>query len=216
MGGIKQKDINLLAALEKTEAKTRSSARPNVLPLLVLVVVVVGLGAYWFAQDKGSADLRLQKAEIESYLNAPETVSQLQATQTALADAASMREAANAMEAVTKAVATHPDLTAQQIQKIFEVATDRATLDNFSYDRETGEFSFTAKTGTASGVALFVTQLRDTGLFADVSYGGYAGGTTEKVVQTNSEDGEAPKTETVTTSSYSFSVVCVVRAPEGV
>ncbi|MDR1797175.1 MAG: hypothetical protein LBR44_06965 [Clostridiales Family XIII bacterium] len=192
MGAIKQKDINLLAALEKIEAKEAKAKRASPVPAAVLAAVVCGLGVFWFYQGAEVSGLKVEQARAEAFL--AENEGQVQATNQALSDAENMRAQAEAMKTITSAVESYPDLSSDQLRRVFEVASGRATLENISYDRSTGELSFGARTSTASGVSLFVAQLRQTGMFAEVTYDGYSGG------------GDA---------GYSANVRCVLSAPGG-
>jgi len=88
-------------------------------------------------------------------------------------------------------------------------------LGPFSYDRATALLTFSGTSNTAAGVSSFIAQLRQSGIFRDVSYDGYAGGVaTTQGTKHVADDGTVTYDE-VKEAAYAFNVRAVVAPPEG-
>jgi hypothetical protein len=123
------------------------------------------------------------------------------------------REAKNKAEALTgavNAINTYPDMSGDDFKQLFNIAGNKVDMSNISYDRSTGILSFGAKCGSAARIPIFIAALRSSGVFFDVYYDGYSGGTYTVAGEPN-EDGVA---ESSVVDEYSFSVTCLVNTDE--
>jgi hypothetical protein len=87
-------------------------------------------------------------------------------------------------------------------------------MSGFAYDRTTGILSFNASCGSATRISIFIAELRSSGIFSDVNYSGYSGGTvTVPGEPQTASDGAITETE-VTVTEYTFNVSCRVNTDE--
>jgi hypothetical protein len=209
----KTKDINFLTALTAAEGG-RHRAKKGVNALIVLIAFVAMASAGFFAWNHIQQNsLIAEKTALESYLDDQQVVAQYAQSEQTRNEAAGLEAKAKVLEGAVSGVATHPDLSADQIRQIFSIAETRAELNDFAYDRETGQLAFSATCEKATDVSLFIAQLRLSGIFADVAYEGYTGNTTS-VAGDGVANGDGSTTyPTMVSTSFTFNARCSVAAP---
>jgi hypothetical protein len=211
---IKVKDINLLLAMDRGLKKSKGSGA-KFLPLLIIVAAVVVLAAAMVVLYLQNSNLKNQIEEINLYLDDETTQKSAGDSRTAQAVAIAMTSLNQSLEQGISAISSYPQITGEQIEQIYSFAGSKVKIDeNFSFDSSTGMLSFGASSDTATGVPIFVAQLRASGMFAQVSYQGYqeTSTSTEGPTRTDPDTGSSIST-TVTTSSYRFSVTCLLIGP---
>jgi hypothetical protein len=147
---------------------------------------------------------------VNSYLNAQSTKDQVAQTVAAQERAKNMQTQADTIAIPIENSATYPDLSADDIRRVYDIAGVDVTVDNLAYDRLTGALTFVSSCDYVNGVPLFVAHLRSSGIFSDVSYSGYAkggvlGGSTRTGSSSSSSAADAV---------YTFSVSCAVNPPQ--
>jgi hypothetical protein len=209
----KTKDINFLTALTAAE-EGRHRAKKGVNALIVLFAfVAMASGGFFVWNQMQQGSLIAEKTALESYLNDQQVAAQYAQSEQTRNEAAGLDAKAKALEGAVSGVATHPDLSAGQIRQTFSIAGESVELNDFVYDRETGQLAFSATCEKATGVSAFISQLRMSGIFADVAYEGYTGNTTSVTgAGIANEDGSTTYPATVSTS-FTFNVRCSVAAP---
>ena len=236
---LKQKDINLIEALDRRQRGFKEGGAGGLRrPIIVLALVVALLGAGYFKLDADTRALEKEKDAINLYLNDPATVEGYEESLKRQGQAARMAEQRDELGRVLLNLSSYPEIYGGDLDLIYEYAGERVAVSDVSYDRETGVLSFSAECDTATGVPLFVSQLRGSAIFDDVRYEGYTeqvtttatpGKTTKKWIPELGAD-EKPKidangneigyweetTATVTTTekAYVFAITALVRTPE--
>jgi hypothetical protein len=106
---------------------------------------------------------------------------------------------------------SYPDMRGKDYKKLFRIAGGKVDMSGISYDRMTGVLSFSAKCQSATRVPIFIAALRSSGIFSDVYYSGYAGGTYSVPGEPiTTSDGAIIETQT-TMTEYAFTVTCLVN-----
>jgi len=197
---IKIKDMNFLAVIEQEE-KGKKKRRIGTVPLIAIIGIVLGIAAYIILNQMESAQLFAEIQEKQDYIKTNQ--SDYDEAMSIEAEAADMTAKSEQIGTAVANIQSHPDLSADELRQILELAGDRVRMTNISFDRDSGTLSFSATCDTAAGVPIFISQLRLSGLFADISYQGYSGRT---------ESSALGGTSAEFSSVYSFSVTCAVVA----
>jgi hypothetical protein len=213
---IKQRDINLLTALDSKPKAKRLSPLVLITPLAIVVFVVFAAGFY-LSQQNIIFELEAEVAEVQRYNNDPSTNSQITQAQRASEQASTMQKRAADVAAPIQNLTTYPDLSAENYRTIYSLRDPFISIDNFSYDRTTGILTFRASSEQVNGVPYFIRRLRDTGIFVDISYSGYDTDVTTirtpTTTTTTNEDGErvVESSESVSyETKYIFNVECAM------
>lgn len=210
---IKQKDINLIAAMTRSDKKPGGSSGRNIVILciilfvLIVVVVTVLIGMQ-------ISSLTAEKEDLRLYVEDPSIVAQYQDSLAAQEKASIMAGQADTLKQVLLAVSSYPYLSSENIISILDYSENRVEIENFNFDRETGIVSFTASSSEPGVIPIFVAQLRLSKIFEDVQYQGYSGGETGSMgFSADPITGEMIETG-ITRSNYAFAVTCLVVSPE--
>jgi Tfp pilus assembly protein PilN len=211
---IKQRDINLLAALDRNRGKSKTSSGTKVAVILALVIVVLALaaaGVFYYLQ---MAELSGQRDDSYLFLNDPTTQQKIQEANVTALDADSMEAQANAITGAINNLDTYPLLTGDIYKNLYLIAGKPVKVTDIAYDWNTGILTFTGECDSATRVPIFIATLRMSSLFKDVTYQGYQGrdDTTEGKVIVN-PDGSETQT-TITLRKYKFIVTCLMFAPD--
>jgi len=236
---IQYKDINLIAAMDRRHQKAKAEKATAIrLPILVLVLVALLLGFAYYYLYTNTNDLDEQKESLNLFLNDPRTIADYNESFRAQAEAVRMITQADELEKVLLDLSSYPDMYGGDFHLIYEYAGDRIDISGVSYSRLSGVLSFDAECVTVTGVPIFVSQLRMSGIFADIKYEGY----TEKITTTTTtgttvrewvaelgadnkpmldaagnEMGfwqETTPTTTTVHKSYLFAITALVNAPQ--
>jgi hypothetical protein len=212
---IKQKEINLLLALDRTQGKVSSEVSSKKIATIVVIAVIVlliaGAAVYYFLT---MSNLNKEKDEINSFVTDPYQLSQQQESATARDQAALMQGFAEVLAGAMDGIESYPDLSSAQLEQIVKLSGENVTLSNLSYDRSTGILSINGTADTAARVPLYVTKLRLCGVFSDIAYSGYSAG--ELIKETGGTTTDEEGNEVVDTKAlkvYTFSITALVIAP---
>jgi hypothetical protein len=212
---IKQKEINLLLALDRSQGKASSEVSSKKIAIIIAIAVVVllfaGATAYYFVTI---SKLNAEKEEINSFITDPYQLSQQQESATARNQAAVMQGLAGVLAGAMDGIESYPDLSSAQLEEIVNLSGENVTLSNLSYDRSSGILSINGTADTAARVPLYVTKLRLCGVFSDIAYSGYSAGELMQESGTTSTDEAGNEVvDTKTLKVYTFSITALVIAP---
>jgi hypothetical protein len=213
---LKNKEINLLAALERGGARRRLGK--GAIIAIVLAAALAGCTVLFFVYQIGAiGSLKNRQEAAQDYVSEhqgeyDDALAMQQQAQQAQAKA-------DAVTAAVEGIASYPDMTSTDYKNLYSIAGSKVTITNISYSRETGMLTFTGKTGSATRVPIFISALRQSGMFSGVSYDGWAGGSyTEPGTpqQVQGPDGTTSVVDTqVSKSAYTFSVTCIKSKASG-
>jgi hypothetical protein len=209
---IKQKDINFLLILQDA-SKPAKKSKLLVITLLVAIVLAVGMAGFFLYATTLNANLQRQIEKLLTVVPDPSAQRQIAEAERATQAAAAMQEEAYALVAPLDNLATYPDLTSEDFRKIFNLAGNSVVINDIGYSRETGILTFNATCGSVRGVPIFMRGLRNSGIFRDVSYSGYTGGTTLLTDSLNWH-GENSLGSQTTLQVYTFRVQALVLADQ--
>jgi predicted negative regulator of RcsB-dependent stress response len=213
----KNRELNLLLALDRSKIKSSSGSNVWILVLVIIIVILAFAAAavYYFLE---TSNLQNEKDTSLVYLNDPITQAAYDESNRAQLEATQMQSESSELAGAIANLKTYPSLTSNQWKKLFRIAGGRVDLSGFSYDRTTGLLTFAAQTTSATRVPIFVAELRTSGIFADVAYEGYSGGTTiDTIIEDGPVDEEGLPTQistTIANTSFSFNVTCLVKPPK--
>lgn len=188
MKALKIKDVNLYKRFTANpQKKAQASLKFRLAVPIVLLAAVLGgvIFALQSSLDNMQAEYDKQLAIVNKYENSNDADA-YSANQTAYDDYTSQLTLYN------KIIASYPVCNKELIDKIFSCSIDGITVGNFSYDMKSGTISYSAASSNVNLIPQYITKLRGTGCFSDVTYDGYA-----------SDDNAGYKL-------YSFSVSCVL------
>jgi hypothetical protein len=172
---MKNRDINLLLALDHQKVNARKGKGISiVVPILVIVLVAVAMGAGYSYFYNNTSEIRAQKEAIELYLSDPATTAAYNESLSAQSESARMAAEMSALRDVILNITSYPNLTGGDLDQVREIAGSRIKLAPMTYDKTSGVLSFNATSDTVTGVPLFVAQMRISGIFSDVQYQGYS------------------------------------------
>ena len=172
---IKRRDIDLISALKAAKAADREKGRRA--PLLA----AIGLAALVMAVGYLGVTLRCGRLAAENdalvqKLSDPVTVSQLEeGKQQRLRNeflSALEKATLEDLNALSNADSRYSYLTESLFEDIGSLLGGEIALAEMSLDNDTLTLSLTAQ--SAGDAARFVKRLRETGLFWDISYGGFS------------------------------------------
>jgi hypothetical protein len=212
---VKTKDINLLIAMDRGIKQNSGGGAQRFLPLIVVVVAVVLIVGAMTLLYLQNSNLKNHIEEIDLYLNDPVTVRAYSDSNYALTKAQAMDKKTLEVETALYIISSYPELSREVITQLFSLAGSKANIESsIAYDTSTGLLTFVANSNTATGVPIFISQLRASGLFEDVTYQGYQETTTSSPGKstTNPATGETTTT-VVTNTAYRFSVSCLLARP---
>lgn len=182
---LKIRDVNLYTRFNYNPERERAAHRRinYAIPVILLIIVLAAVIMYMKRDvDKLKADIAKQE-DIISESNGYET-NDFSVKQTLYEDYTTQ------LELYKKMVGSYPTFDSELINKIFSCTTSNITISDFNYDMTGDGVSFSAEADSVNNVPAFIVRLRETGLFDDVKYNGYA-----------SETGDG----------YTFSVNCVLN-----
>jgi hypothetical protein len=209
---IKQRELNLLLAMDRSKAKKGISAQriAVILGLFFVVLLLAAVAVLFFLK---AAELSDRKDELTIYLNDPATQAAYDESIRANNRALAMRAQADAITGPVENLRTYPQFGSDGIRRVIMLAGTTVEVSNMNYDIATGVLSFSATCGSATRIPIFIAELRICGIFSDVDYSGYSGSTrTEAGEPTINEDGSETPNE-ITYKEFSFNVSCLVNAP---
>jgi hypothetical protein len=214
MAGVKKnKELNLLTALDR--GKQRQKAGKGAIVVIALIALVVAAVAYFFVYTLGETDrLTEQRDTALAYVNDPETKAKYDESLANQQEAKMAQIRSDTLKSALDAINSYPTMYGPDYKALFLLAGNNVELSGITYDRSTGRLSFGATCQSATRIPIFIATLRSCGMFSDVDYSGYTGGTRTVPGEPQvAEDGTEVETQ-VTETEYSFSVNCVVNSDE--
>jgi hypothetical protein len=210
---IKQRELNLLIALDKSST-TKGISGHKILTIITAILVVILLASLAVLFSLTMAELSDRRDALVLYLNDSATQTAYDKAQQAEKRAMTMQAQADALTQSMANLATYPTLAGDGLRQVFEIAGDHVELSNIAYDGSTGILTFSAICESPTRVPVFMAQLRMCDIFSDVNYMGYAGNIlTIPGTPTINEDGTVSSNDIVS-KKFNFNVQCLVKAPE--
>jgi hypothetical protein len=220
----KNRELNLLLALDRSKVRTSGGSGAKLIILLIIIVILAFAAAavFYFME---TSELEDQKNTSEVYLNDPTVQAAYDESNRAQAQAMQMQAESSELVSAIANLKTYPDIRSSQWKKLFRIAGGRVTLSGFAYDRTTGLLTFAATTESGpTRIPIFIAELRTSKIFSDVTYEGYAGSTTpatppeyEMIIDPETgleEQGPPiPGTGAPESRTYAFNVSCLVKPP---
>lgn len=210
---LKQKDINLLLALEKggtSSAEAKQKKKILIIIGAIILVIAVLAGLYFFK----IMDLNNQKEEALSYVNDPAVISAYSEANKQKEILKAAEERAQWLSSLLETIDGYPQMNSKKFSQVYGYAGSRISINSLEYDNPTGTLTFEAQSNSATGVPIFVAQLRVSGIFDDVTYEGYTNATTEEVTGTTVNPDGTVTDSVLTKQHYAFRVNCLVKAGE--
>jgi hypothetical protein len=204
----KNKELNLLTALNGG-GRRRKAGKGYIATVAVLAVIAAAVALFFMYTINEGGKLTEKRDAALAYVNDPITHEQYSVSNSNKTAAAAAEVRSKAIVAAVEVVNSYPDMSGDDFRQLFDIAGKAVTMSNITYDRTTGALSFEGRCKSADIIPSFVSQLRASGIFADVNYEGYSGSTYTVPGKTN-DDGTVSKDTVVT--EYVFSVNCVVSA----
>jgi hypothetical protein len=211
MAGVKKnKELNLLTALDR--GKQRRKIGAGAIVLVALIALVVASVAVFFVYTIGETEkLTERRDRALAYVDDPEIQAQYTESLANQQEAKTAKIRSETLINAVDAINSYPDMSGEDYDKLYRFAGKNVSLSGLSYDRTTGRLSFGATCESATRVPLFIAALRACGMFRDVEYSGYSGGSRTVPGEPKTlEDGTEVETQ-ITVMEYSFSVNCVVN-----
>jgi hypothetical protein len=197
--GAKGRDFEFLNLLEEFHGKPRGRSRFTfkTISISAAALILISFGAFYMIQ---TAQLQDDKTAISAYLNNAD----VKADYAAVSDAKSQIEHADKttalLEGATKNLDGYPNLTSKQLEQITAIGkTQKTKVMSINFDKSNGAFTMNCVSESATYIPVFISGLRDCGLFTDVSYNGYKSDT----VSSKKKKG----------ARYEFTVEATVNAP---
>lgn len=207
-----KKDINLLDAM--TKKKSRVNPLALIVPIFVFLVLGAGIALSTFWITSQTVALTLERDSLQNYMTSSRVTEGQQEAQTLQAQVGQLQALASEVRGTLYNLSSYPDLTGEDFQAVFEMSGEDIELTHFMYDRRTGVLSFTATCESVRKIPVFVTALRDSGIFSDVQYKGYANETrTESGNPILDPVSKTTTIETWTVSEYHYDISCLVANP---
>jgi hypothetical protein len=209
-GTIKNRELNLLLALERSRPKKKAS-KTAIAFILFAALICAGIVLFFMYSISQTDAINARIDTALSYVSDPAIKAQHDESLANQAEAALLTQESGSLLNAANAINSYPDMTEADFKKLFAIADKKVQLSGISYERQTGVLSFSAKCASATQVPVFISGLRDSGMFSNVSYEGYAGGTyTVTGKSKKNSDGEGVATQK-TATEYTFNVSGVVK-----
>ena len=172
MRQLQQKDLNFLKAVQTVQPIKKRNGKKGLLIAFPAVLLVAGLGSWgglqWqyitlnstMEENAITVDNMAGDSQYQQALDAEKTLSALRT------------KVENARLART-AMDSYPALSQTMFDRIAVCAGDSVQISSYSYNASNGVLLFSCKTDSISGAALFISRLRNAGVFYSLSYTGY-------------------------------------------
>ncbi|MDR0887002.1 MAG: hypothetical protein LBN22_11765 [Clostridiales Family XIII bacterium] len=174
---LKKGDINLLQVLEAKVNDTSAKNRKAFVISLVIIIIIAAVAVYVLA-SLHLTRMKQDRDQIQIELNDPTLDAEYQEAQNNKSKADQMNAASTNLTSIAENIKSFPALSSEDYSTIFTLAGAGVKVGNISYDSEKATLTFSAESTTLSGVPIFISQLRSSGVFKDVSYQGYVKATT--------------------------------------
>ena len=208
---IRQKDINLLAALEKASGSSAEAVkRRNMFVLLLGAVALIVIGAllYFFTV----MGLNNEKETYLAYIDDPQIRAAYNDAREKSNVTSSMVNNAQWLQELITTIDGYPDMNTKKFSQVEDYAKKRVRIIGVEYDDTSGALTFKGETESATSVPIFVNQLRTSGLFDDVAYEGYTDHRQEQPMGTSLMPYGSIAQNNLVLKTYLFNVSCQLMA----
>lgn len=181
MQGLQQKKVNFIERLHDDPQRDMASRRKMqlLLPLLLAVVVVAGVWAYF--QFFVIAPSQTSLAEKQAYLADSTVQMDLQKANNLEADIAALQAQISNANAVFDNMDSFAEINKAMYNAINQHAVAGSiTVTEYSYDRKTGILTLSCEGADALAASTYVNKLREDKYFLVVTYVGYSGSPNDK------------------------------------
>jgi hypothetical protein len=171
---IRQKDINFLSVIDAKQDRQALSKFLLACIAVIAAFLVLSLCVFVFGLV-AQTGIQSEKNRIEEYLNDPNTLAALAASNVAANDLAEINKQNEALKSPISSIETHPLLRPNDIRTILNLEGSQVEIGVIYFNVESGLLEFTAdiEGENIEGVPYYITQLRNSGIYADVTYRGY-------------------------------------------
>ncbi|MEF9967174.1 MAG: hypothetical protein RR766_01585 [Longicatena sp.] len=223
---LKNKDIDLLKVYSRKDEPSKSTllAKMLMIPLLGFIVFGSLFGYFTYKNYKYQNDIKDMKTEVAKTQKKVETNPQLEEYKT-------LQEAQNNVkkyETLYGNIVSYPQISQGVFDNILLATNLKVSVTSLSYVRESQVITLQIEGPTASDTEMFVRRLKETSIFASVTYDGYS-----RVEKSNTEQSKEPvdktsqqalleallaksdttkaQEKTTTTAVYTASVLCTLK-----
>jgi Tfp pilus assembly protein PilN len=212
--GVKQRDIELLNSFEEFHSKSRRRSKFTLktVSISVAALIVVSFGTFYMIQ---TAQLQDDKTALAAYLNDATVKADYEAANDAMAQIEHAEKTTAQLETATKSLESYPNLTSEQLRQIAAIGkTQKTRITSIDFNKNTGRFTIACISESATYIPAFISNLRECGLFADVTYDGYTSSAEEtKVNKDKSENKEGAEGSVL---KYEFTAKATVNSPKDI
>ncbi|MEG0328790.1 MAG: hypothetical protein RR537_00975 [Longicatena sp.] len=223
---LKNKDIDLLKAYSRKDEPSKSTllAKMLMIPLLGFIVFGSLFGYFTYKNYTYQNDIKDMKTEVANIQKKVETNPQLEEYKT-LQDA---QNNVKKYETLYENIVSYPQISQGVFDNILLAANLKVSVTSLSYVRESQVITLQIEAPSASDTEMFVRRLKETSIFASVTYDGYS-----RVEKSNIEQSKEPvdktsqqalleallaksdttkaQEKTTTTAVYTASVLCTLK-----
>lgn len=169
---LKNKDIDFLKvyAQKKDPSKHASLIKALIIPLTTAFILLVVFAYFtWsnYSLENKIDDLQKQTAKIEDQVKNDPNLERYNSLQ-------SLRSDLEKYTTLYANIISYPQITQGTFDQILVASGLDVNVTSFSYTRESQVISLQIEGNTASDTELFVRNLKDTKIFAKVTYSGYS------------------------------------------
>ncbi|MEG1778441.1 MAG: hypothetical protein RR209_05620, partial [Angelakisella sp.] len=112
-------------------------------------------------------------APVQTYLNTPDTQTLHQKADKLQMDKDALTALAETMKAVEAAVDSYPHLPEEMLSSVYSLAGDKVKIATLEYDGNAGILHISIIADRPESGQDYITRLRKTGSFTDISHKGY-------------------------------------------
>jgi Tfp pilus assembly protein PilN len=209
---IKQRDLNLLLALDKSRAKPARHRRYFlVIAVLALVLLILAAGGAFYLLRIG--EMVDERETLSNYINDPARQSDLAAANALSNESAAIKNRVDALTQFLGNESSYPDLSGEQLMQALALTDAQINITHVDYDKRSGVLILTGVSSTTTRISLYATGLHNSGIFSEISYEGYSGGTYTKTGDPQlNPDGTITIPQYIFTE-YRFSLSCRLTPP---
>ena len=205
---IKQRDLNLLLALDRSRVKP-VRRRKHFLAISVLALILLLFaagGAFYFLRIGEMID---EREALRGYINDPGHQSDLDAANALSSESAASKDKADVLN-------TFPFLWGEQLMQALALTDNQINITHVDYDRRNGVLTLTGVSSTTTRISLYAAGLHNSGIFSEINYEGYSGGTYTKTGDPKLNPDGTITIPQYTFTEYRFSLNCRLTPPAAI
>lgn len=212
---IKQRDLNLLLALDRSRVKP-VRRRKHFLAISVLALILLLFaagGAFYFLRIGEMID---EREALRGYINDPGHQSDLDAANALSSESAASKDKADALTQFFANENSYPDLSGEQLMQALALTDNQINITHVDYDRRNGVLTLTGVSSTTTRISLYAAGLHNSGIFSEINYEGYSGGTYTKTGDPKLNPDGTITIPQYTFTEYRFSLNCRLTPPAAI